>query len=97
MPSLMFEGERYFLVRNMIQCVECSQVIETHAVNDYYQCRCKRIAISGGLEYTNQFYGKPEDILDVSIWKTKSGKELDVGILNTFFSKTRTTRVETNG
>ena len=97
MPSLVFEGERYFLVRNMIQCTMCSEVIETRAVNDYIRCRCGHVAISGGFEYPNQFYGKPEDILDVSIWKTKAGKELDIGILNTFFSKTRTTRVETNG
>ena len=93
----MFEGERYFLLRNMVQCVECSSVLETTAVNDYYNCRCGRVSLSGGLEYIHQVYAKPEDFLDVSIWKTKAGKELDVGILNTFFSKTRSNPVKTNG
>ena len=82
MPYYIYQNEKYFISHNMIQCQLCKEVIETRLVNHFVYCGCHRVALSGGLENPGLHYG---NAMDVSIWKTKDGKQLPAEIVKTMF------------
>lgn len=43
------------MVRNIIQCPDCLDVIESKHRHDFRYCKCKNTCIDGGLDY--QRYG----------------------------------------
>lgn len=85
MPYYEYQGERYFLLKNTIQCRRCSEIIESRMLTDYVKCSCMSCSISGGFEKPGCFYGNPENYRDVSIWATKDGKRLPAEIVETMF------------
>ena len=87
MPYYEYQGERYFLLKNSIQCRRCLEVIESRMLTDHVKCRCMTCSISGGLETPGHFYGDRSHIKDVSIWATKGGKWLPAEIVETMFIK----------
>lgn len=39
------------LLLNAIQCKVCKEVIASRSVHDFRYCKCKSVAVDGGLEY----------------------------------------------
>ncbi|MGY6278929.1 DUF7695 domain-containing protein [Faecalibacterium prausnitzii] len=57
------------IVRNMIRCKKCRDVIESCTVHDFKFCSCGSCAVDGGHEYLRRC-GNPEDWEELS--ETKS-------------------------
>ena len=57
------------IVRNMIRCKKCRDVIESCAVHDFKFCSCGSCAVDGGHEYLRRC-GNPEEWEELS--ETKS-------------------------
>ena len=57
------------IVRNMIRCKKCRDVIESCTVHDFKFCSCGSCAVDGGHEYLRRC-GNPEDWKELS--ETKS-------------------------
>ena len=39
------------IVKNMIKCNKCGDVIESTSVHDFKWCKCKSVAVDGGHQY----------------------------------------------
>lgn len=39
------------LIRNMIRCVKCGDIIESKSIHDFKSCSCGAVFVDGGLEY----------------------------------------------
>lgn len=55
---------------NKIQCKKCKDIIESKYVHDFKWCKCKSIAVDGGLEYLRRI-GNFEDIIELSEFEKK--------------------------
>lgn len=44
------------LVRNVIQCRQCGDVIESRSVHDWVKCGCGQATVDGGLVYARRTY-----------------------------------------
>lgn len=44
------------LKSNRIRCKHCNDIIESKSTYDFQICRCKAVAIDGGLEYGRRIY-----------------------------------------
>ncbi|AXB29679.1 DUF7695 domain-containing protein [Faecalibacterium prausnitzii] len=53
------------IVRNMIRCKKCRDVIESCTVYDFKFCSCGSCAVDGGHEYLRRC-GNPEDWEELS-------------------------------
>ena len=53
------------IVRNMIRCKKCRDVIESCTVHDFKFCSCGSCAVDGGHEYLRRC-GNPEDWEELS-------------------------------
>ena len=53
------------IVRNMIRCKKCGDVIESKTVHDFKRCKCGAVAVDGGKEYLRRL-GDPEDFEELS-------------------------------
>lgn len=53
------------IIRNIIRCKKCGDVIESKSVHDFRFCACGSVAIDGGHDYLKRS-GNPEDIEDLS-------------------------------
>ena len=53
------------IVRNMIRCKKCRDVIESCSVHDFKFCSCGSCAVDGGHEYLRRC-GNPEDWEELS-------------------------------
>ena len=71
MPSLIYGGVRYVLVRNAKYCKKCEDTIESKSVHDFKYCKCKSIAVDGGLQY-HRSLGDLKDMDDRSMWRTEA-------------------------
>ena len=60
------------IVRNMIRCKKCRDVIESCTVHDFKFCSCESCAVDGGHEYLRRC-GNPEDWEELS--ETKSADD----------------------
>ena len=50
---------------NMAMCVKCQDIITSEHRQDFKWCRCRTIAVDGGLDYIRRI-GNPEDIIEMS-------------------------------
>jgi hypothetical protein len=60
------------LIKNIIQCKSCEDIIESTHRHDFKWCQCGKVAIDGGLDYGKRIYPEPpsEDwIEDLSEYK----------------------------
>jgi len=49
------------IIRNMIKCNNCGDIIESTHVHDFKFCSCKRVAVDGGHEYLRRCYTDGQD------------------------------------
>jgi hypothetical protein len=50
-------------LKNAIQCVNCTEVIESKHTHDFVSCKCGSVSVDGGLEY-RRLIGNPAMIID---------------------------------
>ena len=68
MNRMMLKSNDLFnkkILVNKIQCKKCKDIIESKHVHDFKWCKCKSIAVDGGLEYLRRI-GNFEDIIELS-------------------------------
>lgn len=68
MNRMMLKNNDLFnkmILVNKIQCKKCKDIIESKHVHDFKWCKCKSIAVDGGLEYLRRI-GNFEDIIELS-------------------------------
>ena len=53
------------IIRNIIKCKKCGDVIESYSVHDFKFCSCGSCAVDGGHEYLRRC-GNPEDWEELS-------------------------------
>lgn len=57
------------VIRNRVKCRKCKDIIESTFTHHFVYCKCKSIAIDGGLDY-QRLIGDEDDIdLSYSIYK----------------------------
>lgn len=54
------------IVKNAIKCNKCGDVIESTHVHDFKWCKCKSVAVDGGLHYLRRV-GNQEDWTELSV------------------------------
>lgn len=58
------------LIKNMIKCNSCGDVIESKYTHDFKFCSCGTVSIDGGLSYVKRsFKNSPDDFEDLSEWE----------------------------
>ena len=62
MPSIVYGGVKYHMVRHAIYCKACLETIESKDEHDYKVCSCGKVAIDGGISDGNRIIGHPSDI-----------------------------------
>lgn len=72
------------LIRNAIQCNHCGDIIESKYTHDFKFCKCKSVAVDGGLSYARRvFTNSSNDFTDLSEWEEIKGtKEVDYTIVS---------------
>lgn len=53
------------IIKNMIKCRNCGDVIESVSVHDFKQCSCGKVAVDGGHNYLRRC-GDPDEWEDMS-------------------------------
>lgn len=53
------------IIRNVIRCRKCGDVIESSYTHDFKYCSCGAVAVDGGKEYLRRC-GEPEDFEELS-------------------------------
>lgn len=77
MTSIYYNDEEYTLSKPRYQCLACNQVVEKL----FSSCECGKVMIQRGQRKDMN------DVRDVSVWKSKSGKMLSQIILDNRFYK----------
>ena len=49
------------LVRNAIKCNHCNTIIESNHIHDRVECMCKKVFVTGGLDYVKVGCTKSSD------------------------------------
>jgi len=57
--------KRSKILTNKIQCKKCKDIIESTFCHEFVWCKCKSVAVDGGLEYLRRV-GEPENYKDMS-------------------------------
>lgn len=57
------------LLVNKIRCKKCGDIIESRTVHDFLFCKCKSVAVDGGLDYIRRV-GAKEDWEELSVYET---------------------------
>lgn len=58
------------ILRNMIRCLSCGDIIESTHGHDYKVCRCGKVAVDGGRDYLKRSY--PADRTQVDSYEELS-------------------------
>ena len=59
------------IIKNMIRCNLCDDVIESKTAHDFQQCSCGAVFVDGGLDYLRRgFKNGPEDFEELSVVET---------------------------
>lgn len=66
------------LYRNSVVCNTCGDQIISHYRNDYSECSCGKVSVSGGNVYP-EISGEPADYRDTSVW-FQDGKFIRKGV-----------------
>lgn len=62
------------IIRNMIKCKKCGDIIESTSVHDFKYCSCGAVAVDGGKNYLRRC-GNPDDFKEMSeVSKDKTPK-----------------------
>ena len=54
------------IIKNVIQCKMCGEVIESKHVHDFVQCKCGACAVDGGHEYLRRCFRDKGCYIDLS-------------------------------
>lgn len=54
------------IVRNMIKCKKCGDVIESKSVHDFQTCSCGTCSVDGGHSYLRRCGKSLDDFIDMS-------------------------------
>lgn len=54
------------IIRNMIKCNYCGDVIESVTTHDFKTCSCGRVSVDGGKSYFKRLFQKTNDYTDLS-------------------------------
>lgn len=58
------------IVRNMIRCNRCGEVIESKYRHDYVTCKCRCCSVDGGHDYLRRgFKTSQADYTELSQWE----------------------------
>ena len=49
------------IIRNMIRCNTCGDIIESKYLHDFKSCSCGRVAVDGGQDYLRRVFTDSED------------------------------------
>ncbi len=70
--TILRNGKEYVLVRNSVQCRHCQDIVISMGLRDYIMCSCGRVGVDGGLYAGCSVIGHREDMIDLSVWRTKT-------------------------
>ncbi len=59
--------DKLTLIQNRAQCLFCYQIIQSTHRHEFVYCRCRRIAVDGGLAYARRV-GQMEYINDLNVY-----------------------------
>ncbi len=72
------------IVKNVIRCKRCGDIIESTYRHDFKFCSCQRCAVDGGLDYLRRC-GNPDDYEELSEYKeVEVAPKYNVGDVVTF-------------
>jgi len=54
------------IIRNVIQCKKCGDIIESTYRHDYKTCSCGSCSIDGGHDYLRRGFKSEDDYIDLS-------------------------------
>lgn len=57
------------IIKNIVKCKNCGDVLESKDVHDFKKCICGRVAIDGGTDYLKRVSKSPDDYIELSIIK----------------------------
>jgi hypothetical protein len=69
MPSIVYGGVKYHMVRHAIQCKHCKETIESTHDHDFKRCSCGTVGIDGGISDGNRIIGNASDIERRSMYR----------------------------
>lgn len=49
------------IIKNVIRCVHCGEIIESTSVHDFKFCSCESVAIDGGHDYLRRCFKTSQD------------------------------------
>lgn len=53
------------IIRNMIRCKKCGDIIESESIHDFKFCKCGAVAVDGGKDYLRRL-GNLDNIEELS-------------------------------
>lgn len=59
------------LTSNKAQCPKCNEIIESKHVHDFKWCKCRNLAVDGGLDYTRRI-GDVRNYIELSEYENDS-------------------------
>ena len=54
------------IIRNMIQCKKCGDIIESVTVHDFKTCSCGACSVDGGHDYLRRCAEDWDDVIELS-------------------------------
>lgn len=54
------------IIKNMVRCKLCKDVIESKTAHDFKYCSCGNVAVDGGHEYLRRCYKSQDDYEELS-------------------------------
>jgi len=57
------------LLRSILKCNICGDIIESKHRHDWVQCKCGRVFIDGGISYQRVGFQEMTDFTDISEWE----------------------------
>lgn len=55
------------ILRNSIKCNHCNDEIESKHVHDFVTCKCGKVSVDGGLNYSKTMFTSLSDFINTSI------------------------------
>ena len=67
------------LIRNVIQCTHCRDIIESKYTHDFKVCRCGTVGVDGGLSYARRTAkNSRSDFIDLSEWEEVEVEKIEI-------------------
>lgn len=58
---------KFKIIKNMIQCKDCGDIIESTHRHDYVTCRCGACAVDGGHDYLRRVSRELKGFIELSV------------------------------